>query len=75
MKKIILVAIVTFGILIALCAGIFFTSQVLPAGFIANEDQGMIYAIIQTPPGATLERTNDAARKSTLFLHPHTISS
>ena len=23
----------------------------------------MIYAIIQTPPGSTLERTNDLARK------------
>ncbi len=54
---------ITFGVLIAFCAGIFFTNQVLPAGFIPNEDQGMIYAIIQTPPGSTLERTNDVARK------------
>jgi HAE1 family hydrophobic/amphiphilic exporter-1 len=30
----------------------------LPAGFIPAEDQGMIYAIIQTPPGSTLERTS-----------------
>ncbi|MBX3731999.1 MAG: efflux RND transporter permease subunit [Verrucomicrobiae bacterium] len=29
----------------------------LPAGFIPAEDQGMIYAILQTPPGSTLERT------------------
>jgi HAE1 family hydrophobic/amphiphilic exporter-1 len=36
---------------------------VLPTGFIPNEDQGMIYAIIQTPPEATLERTNDIAEK------------
>src|SRR5690606_30436030 len=28
-----------------------------------NEDQGMIYAIVQTPPGATLERTNDVSRR------------
>ncbi|UNY99227.1 efflux RND transporter permease subunit [Zhouia spongiae] len=55
--------VVTFGLLIAFCAGIFFTNQVLPAGFIPNEDQGMIYAIIQTPPGATLERTNEVAKK------------
>ena len=41
----------------------FFTNKVLPAGFIPNEDQGMIYAIIQTPPGATLERTNEVAKK------------
>ena len=54
---------ITFGILIAFCVGIFVTNESLPAGFIPNEDQGMIYAIIQTPPGATLERTNDVARK------------
>ncbi|MBP0903010.1 efflux RND transporter permease subunit [Mariniflexile gromovii] len=55
--------VITFGILIAFCIGIFFSNQVLPAGFIPGEDQGMIYAIIQTPPGSTLERTNDVARK------------
>lgn len=55
--------IVTFGLLIAFCAGIWFTSASLQSGFIPAEDQGMIYAIIQTPPGSTLERTNDIARK------------
>ena len=30
----------------------------LPSGFIPLEDQGMIYGIIQTPPGSTLEYTN-----------------
>jgi HAE1 family hydrophobic/amphiphilic exporter-1 len=55
--------VITFSILIAFCVGIFFTNQVLPSGFIPNEDQGTIYAIIQTPPGATLERTNDVAQK------------
>lgn len=54
---------VTFGILIAFCIGIYTTNKVLPAGFIPNEDQGTIYAIIQTPPGATLERTNAVAKK------------
>ncbi|TLP73129.1 efflux RND transporter permease subunit [Maribacter sp. ACAM166] len=63
LNKIVARRIVTFGILIAFCLGIFFTNESLPAGFIPNEDQGMIYAIIQTPPGATLERTNDVARK------------
>ncbi len=55
--------VVTFAILIAFGVGIFGLSTVLPSGFIPNEDQGMIYAIIQTPPGSTLERTNDLARK------------
>lgn len=55
--------LVTYAILLAFCAGIFWVNKTLPSGFIPNEDQGMIYAIIQTPPGATLERTNDVARK------------
>ncbi len=53
--------VVTFGVLAAFSAGIYFESQILPSGFIPNEDQGTIYAIIQTPPGATLERTNHVA--------------
>jgi len=53
----------TFGILIAFCAGVYIESQVLPSGFVPSEDQGTIYAIIQTPPGATLERTNEVSRK------------
>lgn len=55
--------VITYGILIAFCLGIFAVNKTLPAGFIPNEDQGMIYAIIQTPPGATLERTNAVARE------------
>ena len=39
-------------------AGIVFVNNVLPAGFIPLEDQGIIYGIIQTPPGSTLEYTN-----------------
>ncbi|MEP5255109.1 efflux RND transporter permease subunit [Winogradskyella rapida] len=63
LNKIVARRILTFGVLAAFCAGIYFTNQVLPSGFIPNEDQGMIYAIIQTPPGATLERTNAVAKK------------
>ena len=63
LNKIVARRILTFGVLAIFCAGIFFTNKVLPSGFIPNEDQGMIYAIIQTPPGATLERTNDVAKK------------
>ncbi|WP_114783242.1 efflux RND transporter permease subunit [Botryobacter ruber] len=53
----------TFGVLLAFGAGIFYENQVLPAGFIPNEDQGTIYAIIQTPPGSTLEKTNQVSQK------------
>jgi hydrophobic/amphiphilic exporter-1 (mainly G- bacteria), HAE1 family len=54
--------VITFGMLIIVGIGIFAIDKTLPAGFIPNEDQGMIYAIIQTPPGSTLERTNDVSR-------------
>ncbi len=53
----------TFGILIVFGFGIVGVNKVLPAGFIPNEDQGQIYAIIQTPPGTTLERTNVISKK------------
>jgi hydrophobic/amphiphilic exporter-1 (mainly G- bacteria), HAE1 family len=55
--------VLTFAVLIAFGFGIFAESQVLPSGFIPGEDQGTIYAIIQTPPGATLERTNSVAQQ------------
>lgn len=53
----------TFAILLAFGAAIFVQNQVLPSGFIPNEDQGTIYAIIQTPPGSTLEKTNEVSQR------------
>ncbi|MBD3581726.1 efflux RND transporter permease subunit [Flavobacterium selenitireducens] len=55
--------VVTFGILILFCAATYFTSKTVPSGFIPNEDQGMFYAIIQTPPGSSLERTNEISER------------
>ena len=63
LTKIVSKRTITFGVLLAFCAGIFFINNSLPTGFIPNEDQGMFYAIIQTPPGSTLERTNDVSQK------------
>ncbi len=54
---------VTFMMLIVFCVGIGGLNSILPSGFIPNEDQGMFYAVIQTPPGSTLERTNQIAQK------------
>ncbi|TAE30668.1 MAG: efflux RND transporter permease subunit [Cytophagales bacterium] len=55
--------VVTFVVLGAFCLGIAYENKVLPAGFIPNEDQSTIYAIIQTPPGSTLEKTNQVSRR------------
>jgi HAE1 family hydrophobic/amphiphilic exporter-1 len=54
---------VTIIALLVFCAGTWLISSTVPSGFIPNEDQGMFYAIIQTPPGSSLERTNNIAEK------------
>ena len=43
--------------------GILLVNEVLPSGFIPLEDQGVIYGIIQTPPGSTLEYTNSKSHE------------
>lgn len=55
--------LVTLALWVAFGYGIYFVSSHLPSGFIPSEDQGMLYAIVQTPPGSTLERTNDVSQK------------
>lgn len=59
--------IVTLLILAGFSFGIFIVGKTLPSGFIPGEDQGMIYAIIQTPPGSTIEVTNKVARELELI--------
>ncbi len=54
---------VTWATFLLFGFGIFMVNKTLPTGFIPNEDQGMIYAIVQTPPGTTLERTNEISRQ------------
>ncbi|MGV9004736.1 efflux RND transporter permease subunit [Flavobacterium sp.] len=53
--------VVTVVVLVAFCLGTWGLSTGVPSGFIPNEDQGLFYAIIQTPPGSTLERTDKVA--------------
>jgi hydrophobic/amphiphilic exporter-1 (mainly G- bacteria), HAE1 family len=62
LEKVVTLRSVTFIVLAVFSVGIVYVDKTLPAGFIPGEDQGMIYAIIQTPPGSTLETTNKVAR-------------
>lgn len=57
LKKIVHRWVLTVLVLGAALAATYSINRALPAGFIPAEDQGMIYAILQTPPGSTLERT------------------
>ncbi|WP_151088008.1 efflux RND transporter permease subunit [Hymenobacter baengnokdamensis] len=63
LSKIVASRLITFAMLIAFALGIWAISARLPAGFIPSEDQGLIYAIVQTPPGTTLEQTNAVSQR------------
>lgn len=45
-------------LLVLAVVGIFWTSQNTPTGFVPNEDRGIIFANIELPAGASLDRTN-----------------
>ena len=55
--------LVTLPLLLIFCAIAFFVNNHLPSGFIPQEDQGMVYAVIETPPGSTIERTNKVTKE------------
>ena len=50
--------VLTLGLVGAFGFGIVTVNTQMAAGFIPGEDQGIIYAVLQTPPGSTLEYTN-----------------
>ncbi|MEI8210784.1 MAG: efflux RND transporter permease subunit [Planctomycetota bacterium] len=62
-SRIVTLRMFTLLIVAAFGVGIFFVNGVLPTGFIPLEDQGIIYGIIQTPPGSTLEYTNSKSHE------------
>ncbi len=53
----------TMFVIMGFSYGIFVVNTQLSTGFIPLEDQGMIYGIIQTPPGSTLEYTNEKSHE------------
>jgi HAE1 family hydrophobic/amphiphilic exporter-1 len=58
LNKIITQKIITFAVVALFSFGIFYLNNTVSTGFVPNEDQGTIYGIVQTPPGSTLEYTN-----------------
>ncbi|HEY1603391.1 MAG TPA: efflux RND transporter permease subunit [Pirellulales bacterium] len=48
----------TMAVVVGFGVGIIVVDAELATGFIPGEDQGIIYAVLQTPPGSTLEYTN-----------------
>ncbi|OIQ17739.1 efflux RND transporter permease subunit [Lacinutrix sp. MedPE-SW] len=50
-------------LLIIAGVGIYWASMTTPTGFVPNEDRGIIFANIELPPGASLDRTDAVSRK------------
>ncbi len=55
--------VLTMAVVGGFAAGIVAVNTQLPTGFIPGEDQGIIYAVLQTPPGSTLEYTNEKSQE------------
>jgi HAE1 family hydrophobic/amphiphilic exporter-1 len=58
LNRIVTQKIICLAVIVAFVGGIVYMSQKVSAGFVPNEDQGTIYAVVQTPPGSSLEYTN-----------------
>lgn len=50
-------------IYILIVAGLVHIFQTIPTGFLPDEDQGVMVAMVSAPPGATLERTDLSVKK------------
>ncbi|WOI24223.1 efflux RND transporter permease subunit [Nonlabens ulvanivorans] len=50
-------------LLIIAGVGIYWASMTTPTGFVPNEDRGIVFANIELPPGASLDRTDAVSRK------------
>ncbi|WP_147677173.1 efflux RND transporter permease subunit [Algibacter pacificus] len=50
-------------LLIIAGVGIYWASTTTPTGFVPNEDRGIVFANIELPPGASLDRTDAVSRK------------
>ena len=56
-------AVIGFVILAVMTVGIVFLGKKIPGGFLPEEDQGYVYAVIQLPNAASLQRTSEAGRQ------------
>ena len=61
LRRIVTRRVFTLAVVGVFVFGMVLVNTRLPSGFIPGEDQGIIYAVLQTPPGSTLEYTNAKA--------------
>ncbi|MBM5782995.1 MAG: efflux RND transporter permease subunit, partial [Pelagibacterales bacterium] len=52
-----------FAIYVVMVGGLVFLFMRMPTSFLPTEDQGMMYLMVNTPSGSTLERTTESLQK------------
>ena len=52
-----------FAIYVVMVGGLVFLFMLMPTSFLPTEDQGMMYLMVNTPSGSTLERTTESLQK------------
>mgnify|MGYP001294647266 FL=1 len=57
--------------LVLISATAFYLAKNAPTGFIPTEDQGFVLFAVNTPPGSSLERTNQATRQIDSIVSSH----
>jgi HAE1 family hydrophobic/amphiphilic exporter-1 len=53
---------INVAILMISIAGIWYASTTTPTGFVPDEDRGLVFANVELPPGASLDRTAEVNR-------------
>jgi HAE1 family hydrophobic/amphiphilic exporter-1 len=61
---------ITYGVLVVFFVLTYGMLTIVPTGFIPNDDQGMVYVNVTTPPGATVDRTADVMNQVQAALLP-----
>ncbi len=59
----------SLAVLIAVAAVSYVVFLRTPSGFLPDEDKGFLITVVSLPPGASLNRTSEAARKAEEILH------
>ncbi|AKU99825.1 RND efflux system, inner membrane transporter CmeB [Labilithrix luteola] len=55
--------LVATGVFVAALAATYFVSLKVPSGFVPEEDQGYFIVAVQTPEGASVDATNEVAKR------------
>lgn len=67
-RRLVAVASLSLVALAIVAAGIFFVFKNTPSGFLPDEDKGFLITVLNLPAGASLNRTEEAARKAEVII-------